>query len=158
MNFVPKPAEHGRQGRSGGDMAPTTHGISARREGACVITAACSPKSRRVPLLADAPASLHHRPCKHPALCGACAACICFALSSGLTGLGLSGFGLESVVCVSFYSFSHLFIDSLALIHDYEPYSFASERIDKSEVAKSYAKTFRATFECLKSIWIFFYS
>lgn len=61
-------------------------------------------------------------------------------------------------VVKSFYSFLHLFIDSLAFIHDYEPYNFAPERIDKSEVAKSYAKAFRTTFERLKSIWIFFYS
>lgn len=61
-------------------------------------------------------------------------------------------------VVILFYSFSHLFIDSLTFIHDYEPYSFVPERIDKSEVAKSYTKTVRTTFDRLKSIGIFFYS
>jgi hypothetical protein len=53
---------------SGANIASTTPGISARRKGACVETAAGSPKPRRVPLLTTrAPApritavfALHH--------------------------------------------------------------------------------------------------
>ncbi len=56
---------------------------------------------------------------------------------------------------ILFQSFKHLFVNTFAFVHYYEPYCCALEHVDKSKITKSYTKTFRKTFKWFKPMRVF---